>query len=112
MSGASESFSWATNGASVTDYVVYAGSSSGAYDYFYSGSLGTNTSVTVTGLPTDGSTVHVTLWWYDGGWSNAKYTYTAAAASATRLAGPTPTRARSDVSFFRSSSASSSRRTS
>ena len=82
LSGASESFSWATNGTSVTDYAVYAGSSSGAYDYFYSGSLGTNTSVTVTGLPTDGSTVHVTLWWYDSGWYNAKTTYNAASQAA------------------------------
>ena len=88
LSGASADFSWATNGTSATNYTVYAGSSSGANDYFDSGSLGTNTSVSVTGLPTDGSTVHVTLWWYDSGWYNAKYTYTAAAASAPAVTSP------------------------
>ena len=33
----------------------------------------------ITGLPTDGSTVHVELWWKSGGvWDSVKYSYTAA----------------------------------
>ena len=79
LSGATQTFSWSGNGTSVADYWVYAGSSSGGSEYFDSGALGAATSVEVTGLPTDGSTVHVTLWWKSGGvWDSVKYSYTAA----------------------------------
>ena len=73
LSGATQTFSWSGNGTSVADYWVYAGSSSGGSEYFNSGALGAATSVEVTGLPTDGSTVHVELWWKSGGaWDSVK----------------------------------------
>ena len=62
----------------MADYWVYAGSSSGGFEYFDSGALGAATSVEVTGLPTDGSTVYVTLWWKSGGvWDSVTNSYTA-----------------------------------
>ena len=55
------------------------GSSVGNNDLFDSGSLGTATSVTATGLPTDGSQLHVRLRYLQGGvWSFSDFEYTAA----------------------------------
>jgi hypothetical protein len=55
----------------------------------YGGSQGTNTSKTFTGLPTDGSTIYVRLWWEIGSvWQFQDCRYTAAAAL-TQIAPPT-----------------------
>ena len=43
-----------------------------------SGALGTSTSTTVSGLPTDGSIVYVRLWYYTGGsWEKEDFQYIA-----------------------------------
>jgi Pro-kumamolisin, activation domain len=81
LSGSSQLFTW-TAGTLSTAYWIDAGSSPGGNQYFQSGNLGNVTSKNVTGLPTDGSTVYVTLWsLVDGQWLNNKYTYTAFSAS-------------------------------
>ncbi|MDR4504951.1 MAG: zinc-dependent metalloprotease [Candidatus Scalindua sp.] len=72
----SHQFSW-TNPNGSTAFWVYAGSSRGAYDYYNSRNIGTATSHAVTGLPSDGSTVYVRLYYYKNGWKKEDYTYKA-----------------------------------
>jgi hypothetical protein len=78
--GASQLFQWTANGAAVTEWWLYVGASIGASTYFDSGSLGAaTTQVNVTGLPTNGSTVHARLWYRVAGlWSSRDFQYTAA----------------------------------
>jgi hypothetical protein len=75
----SVSFVWTTNGANVDDWQLQVGTSVGDNSLYDSGILpSTTTSVLASGLPEDGSTLHVTLRWTDGASSNqANYTYTA-----------------------------------
>jgi hypothetical protein len=76
LTGASQPFTW-TAAQGATGYAVYAGSSAGAYNYF--SSLFTGTSGTVTGLPTNGSTVWIRLWTnFSGTWQFIDYQYTSA----------------------------------
>jgi hypothetical protein len=72
-------FSWNANGASVDDWQLLAGTSVADDGLYDSGVLPVSTtSAVVGGLPEDGSTIHVTLRWTDGGASSEKYyTYTA-----------------------------------
>jgi len=92
LSGATETFTWSDNGASVSNYWLYIGSSVGASDIHDSGDLGTATSTSVSGLPTDGSTVYVRLWYQiSGSWLSQDYTYTAFAGGGTPgITSPTP----------------------
>ena len=77
LAGASQLFSWVSS-VNTTEYWLYVGSTLGANDIHNSGSLGTSTSTTVSGLPTNGSTLHVRLWHLDGAnWLNTDFTYTA-----------------------------------
>jgi subtilase family serine protease len=77
LSGSSVTFTWSA-GAGASNYWVDAGSTSGAHDYYSSGPLGNVTSTTVSGLPTDGSPVYVTLYSFISGvWSGNTYSYTA-----------------------------------
>ena len=85
LSGSSETFNWTDNGTSVTNWWLWAGPcNSDVYggcgqDYYNSGSMGSGTSYrAATGLPTDGSTVYVRLWYKIGGlWQSFVYQYTA-----------------------------------
>ena len=72
-------FSWTTNGANVDDWQLLIGTSMGDNSLYDSGVLTSITkSAIVSGLPEDGSTLHVTLRWTDGGsTSEVNYTYTA-----------------------------------
>ena len=94
LAGDTETFVWAANGTGVTGWWLYVGTSVGASNLHDSGSLGTATSHTVTGLPTDGSTLHVRLWYQAGGvWLFRDDTYTAAtegSSSLPTLTSPTP----------------------
>ena len=82
LTGTSVIFNWsAASGA--TAYWLDAGSTPGGNQYFQSGNLGNVQSVTVNGLPANGSPVYVTLYTYAGGqWLNNQYTYTAFSSSA------------------------------
>jgi hypothetical protein len=74
-------------------YWIDAGSSPGGNQYFQSGNLGNVLTKTVSGLPTNGSTVYVTLYsMVNGQWIFNSYTYTAynAAAAAAMLTTPNP----------------------
>lgn len=76
LTTSSQNFSW--TGAGVTEYWLYVGTSAAGQDILNSGSLGTSTSTTVNGIPTDGSAVYVRLWHLEGGnWLNTDFTYTA-----------------------------------
>jgi hypothetical protein len=81
LSGSTETFQWSANGAGVTEWWLYAGTSVGGKELYDSRSLGTSTSTTVAGLPTDGSTVWVRLWYLTDDWYSVDFTYTAAAGS-------------------------------
>lgn len=77
LSGSSQAFTWST-GTGVTQYWLEAGTTSSPGAYF-SQDMSTSTSYTITGLPTDGSTVRVRLWSYRGGqWYTEDADYTAA----------------------------------
>ena len=92
LGGSSVVFTWSA-GASATAYWVDVGSTAGAHDYYSSGNLGNVLNITVNGLPTDGSTVYVTLYSLVGGqWLNNEYTYTAynGIAMLAVLTTPTP----------------------
>ncbi len=83
LQGSTNTFSWNDNGA--TQYLLAAGSSVGAWDYYSSGKVSSTYSVTATGLPTDGSTVYVRLWyrWGYERWLYLDETYTAGGVSGT-----------------------------
>ncbi len=78
FTGSSVTFQW-TSSPSATAYSLVVGSTPGGNQYYSSGNLPTTThSATVTTLPTDGSTVYVTLSSLIGGqWVAKSYTYTA-----------------------------------
>jgi uncharacterized protein DUF1566 len=77
LTDSSQLFSW-TGSENTTEYWLYVGSTLGASDIHSSGSLGTATSTTVSGLPTNGNILHVRLWHHEGeNWLNTDFTYTA-----------------------------------
>ncbi len=92
LSGSTVTFGW-TAGSGSTAYWLDIGSSASGNNYYSSGNLGSALSTTASGLPTNGSTVYVTLYSLIGGqWSGNAYTYTAvnAAAGAGVLTTPNP----------------------
>ena len=80
LPGATVTFQWSDPTASVTDWWLNLGTSNGGYDLLNSGRLGGGTtSLLVSGLPTDGSTIHARLWFENGsGWHSRDVTFTAA----------------------------------
>ncbi|HIO92163.1 MAG TPA: hypothetical protein EYG68_04870 [Leucothrix mucor] len=61
-----EIFTWTDNGVSVSKYRVSIGSCQGCSDYYKSGNIAAETnSLTVSGLPTDGSKVYVKFLYVD-----------------------------------------------
>ena len=90
LTGSTVTFDW-TAGAGATAYWLDVGNTAGGNNYFSSGSLGNALTVTVNGLPTDGSTVYATLYSLIGGaWSGNSYTYTALNATGGLAAMQTP----------------------
>ncbi len=77
LTGASATFQW-TPSDPATAYWIDVGSVAGGNQYYQSGSLSTNTrAATVSGLPTNGSTIYVTMYSLIGGqWLENAYTYT------------------------------------
>jgi len=77
LTGSSQLFTWSA-GTQSTAYWIDAGNTQGGNQYFQSGDLGNQVSDTVTGLPTDGSTIYITLWsQVNGQWVYNEYQYTA-----------------------------------
>ena len=61
----SQVITW-NNDGTATNYQIQAGSSAGRNDFYDSGELGsTATSELVVNLPTDGSTIHLRIWYLD-----------------------------------------------
>jgi len=93
LAGTSVTFAW-NAGSGVSQYWFYVGTSAGGND-LYGQSQGTNRSVTVSGLPTDGRNLYVRLWsQISGSWQFNDYTYTAAGTAVTNtkasITSPTP----------------------
>lgn len=86
LSGSSETFVWSAEGESVTNWRLEIGTTPGGRDVYRANFTPDVTSQLVSGLPTDGSTLYVTLKWRtDGASSSASYVYTASGD------GPPPT---------------------
>lgn len=79
----SQLFTWDANGGPVVEWWLDVGSTVGAFDLHISQSLGTATSHTVTGLPQDGRTLFVRLYYRTvvGGWLSHDFQYTASTAA-------------------------------
>ncbi len=113
LTSSSVTLTW-SNGAGVSEYWLYLGTTPGGYD-IYNGSQGTNLSRTITGLPTDGSTIYVRLFSAIGdGWSYNDYTYSidcsGCGTAAAEMISPAPgsTLSSSSVTFTWSSGAGES----
>ena len=91
LSGSSMTFGW-TAGAGASAYWLVVGSTAGGDDYYSSGNLGNVLTAIVNGLPTNGSTLYVTLYSLIGGaWVPNAYTYTAlSGAEGGVITTPTP----------------------
>jgi hypothetical protein len=87
--GSSVTFTWsAANGAVV--YWLNVGTAAGGFN-LYNQSEGLATSQTVTGLPTDGSTIYVRLWTGNtSGYQYNDYTYKASGGATAALTAPAP----------------------
>lgn len=89
LGGAGQTFQW-NAGTNVTQYRLWVGTTAGSKD-LYNQSTGIAQQATVTGLPTDGSTIYVRLNSYiDNAWQYNSYTYTAADAGGTTATMTTP----------------------
>ena len=78
---ASETFTWVECQwhTIVTEWWLYLGTSPGARDIVDTGSLGSSTSYTANNLPTDGTTIHATLYYRNGSaaWQTQTFSYIA-----------------------------------
>jgi hypothetical protein len=87
--GSSVTFTWSTVSGAVV-YWLNVGTVAGGFN-LYNQSEGLATSQTVTGLPTDGSTIYVRLWTgQTGGYQYNDYTYKASGGAAAALTTPAP----------------------
>ena len=78
LTGSSATFSW-TAGSGVTQYSLHVGTTGGGSTNVFGGAV-TGTSKSVTGIPTTGATLYVTLYsLINGAWQSESYTYTEAA---------------------------------
>ena len=102
LESSSLTFEWTSSGQAVDDWWLYLGSNPGASDLYSSGSLGIHTSVNVSGLPTDGRTIYIRLWYRIGGlWHFVDEQLTAATLVDPGMISPQPfsTLASSEVLF-------------
>jgi kumamolisin len=91
LTSSTVTFDWTAGSPGPYSYWLDIGSSAGGNNYYSSGNLGNVTTTTVSGLPTDGSTLYVTLYTLIGGsWVGNAYTYTALNTSSGLAAMQTP----------------------
>lgn len=83
LPGSGATFQWTNAGASL--YQLWLGNSQGAYDIGYFPASGTtSTATSVTGIPTDGRTIHARLYSNIGGaYAYRDFTYTAAGSGSS-----------------------------
>jgi List-Bact-rpt repeat protein/Big-like domain-containing protein/uncharacterized protein DUF11 len=92
LTSATVTFAWTAN-AGASAYWLDVGSTPGGDQYSQSGNLGNVLTTTVSGLPTDGSTIYVTLYSLVGSvWGGSSYTYTAlnATSGLAQITSPMP----------------------
>src|SRR5258708_24230947 len=90
LTSSTVTFQW-TGGTGVTDYWMTVGLAPGAQEFYSAGP--TNLSATISGLPTDGSTVYARLWSkLAGAWQYNDYTYIASslASGKAQITAPAP----------------------
>jgi hypothetical protein len=86
LDGATDRFEWTDGGTQVDEWWLYLGSSVGSSDILTSGSLGLQTSLDVSGIPTDGRQIFVRLWYRQGStWKFEDFQYTAAVLASIRV---------------------------
>lgn len=91
LPGSAVTFDWAANDRPVTKWWLYIGSTQGAKDLYESFDLGANTSLLVSGLPTDGRTLYVRLWYRIGGlWQFTDAQFTSATLAPPIMKSPDP----------------------
>jgi hypothetical protein len=79
LPGSTVTFQWSA-GMGVSAYWLYLSKVAPGGKEIYSSAQGSNTSMTFTTLPTDGSTLYVRLWSQIGvAWQYADYSYKAGA---------------------------------
>jgi len=90
LSGFADTFTWDANGVPVDQWWLYVGNTVGGRQIYNSGDLADATSAEVSGIVTDGSTVHVRLWhrFKKRTWRYIDATYTAATLSAPTITAP------------------------
>jgi hypothetical protein len=90
LPGSSVTFTWtAPTGASFYDLTL-GSTGPGSSDICNSGAIST-TSVTVTGMPTNGETIYARLWTFvDDAWVPTNYTFTAATQESAAIVTPAP----------------------
>ena len=104
LADSSATFTWSDNGTDVLEWAVRIGSedSRSSKNYYTSGRLSNaaQRSVDATGLPTDGSTVYVTLLWkpVEGPWGHQTFAYTSAGMRDPAFTSPTPSDTLADSS--------------
>jgi hypothetical protein len=87
LTGSTVTFQWSA-GAGVSQYWLYVSDLAPGEQDIYGATQGTNTSKTLTGLPSNGVPIYVRLWSEIGSaWSFLDYSYTAA-SSLTKIAPP------------------------
>jgi hypothetical protein len=91
LSGSTVAFAW-TPSAGVMDYQLWLGATGVGSQNLYNSGATKATTVTVSGLPTNGVTVYARLWWeVSGVWKSADYIYTEAGTPVLPvLTTPTP----------------------
>jgi hypothetical protein len=91
LSGSTVTFAW-TPSAGVTAYQLWLGSTRVGAQNLYDSGATKATTVTVSGLPTNGVTLYARLWWeVSGVWTSADYIYTEAGTPVLPvLTTPTP----------------------
>ena len=86
LPGSAVTFSW-TAVSSVVQYQLWVGTNSGADNLGLC--AGTATTCQLSGLPTNGSAVYVSLYWdIAGAWAGTRYTYKAASTAANAASSP------------------------
>jgi hypothetical protein len=92
LTSSTVTFDWTAGSPGPYSYWLDVGSSAGGNNYYSSGNLGNVTTTTASGLPTNGTTVYVTLYTLiSGSWVGNAYTYTALNSSSGLAAMQTPT---------------------
>ena len=102
LTRSSQVFTWDWNyqgNTVVEQWALLAGSTIGGSEYFVTGSFGDSTTTVVRGLPTDGSTINIRLWYkVNGIWDSVDATYTSTLPEVTSPV-PNSTLASSVVTF-------------